>query len=129
MIGFESAEESQSPQTHLQARQVLIFVLEGELLERELTELGKELVRRAARGNVTLLLDLADVTHLDYRGVPGLVMRTESIRAAGGDVKLCGASPYLRAIFAASGAFGVFEFFRDVDEARHTEQRLVGRWA
>jgi anti-anti-sigma regulatory factor len=54
---------------------------------------------------------------LDYRGVRPLASRADLFRQAGGDIKLCGLSPYLRAIFRAAGARDAFEEFPSAEEA------------
>lgn len=93
-------------------------LLEGELSERELSQVADELLRRSGRGVRYLVLDFSEVPHLNYRGVKPLVARVEALRRAGSDVKLSGLSPYLRAIFRAAGAHDVFEFYPHLNDAR-----------
>ena len=92
--------------------------LRGELDQAALTELGDRLVRLYDQACVWVLLDFSAVEHLDYRGVPALAVRAEAFRRAGGDLKVCGLSPYLQAVLRAGGADGAFEVFRDASEAR-----------
>ncbi|HZH75470.1 STAS domain-containing protein [Archangium sp.] len=94
------------------------LMLEGELLEKDLTQVCEELVRRMQRGLRNVVLDFSDVSHLDYRGVKPLVARAEAFRKTGGDVKLSGLSPYLAAIFRAAGAYDAFEFYPHMNDAR-----------
>lgn len=94
------------------------LMLEGELLEKDLAHLCEELVRRMHKGLRNVVLDLSDVSHLDYRGVKPLVARAEAFRKAGGDIKLSGLSPYLAAIFRAAGAHDVFELYPHMNDAR-----------
>jgi len=94
--------------------------LRGELDQTSLCELGDRLIRLLDQSCVWVLLDFSDVEHLDYRGVPALVARAEAFRRAGGDLKVCGLSPYLQAVLRAGGAYGAFEVFRDAAEARAT---------
>jgi anti-anti-sigma factor len=100
------------------ADRVVTLMLEGELGVRELAEVGDELFRLVQRGVHQVVLDLADVPHLDYRGVKPLLPRVEALRRAGGDVKLAGVSPYLQAVLRASGAHGVFELYPHCNDAR-----------
>jgi anti-sigma B factor antagonist len=93
-------------------------LLEGELSEQELVQVADELLRRSGRGVRYLVLDFAEVPHLNYRGVKPLVQRVEALRRAGSDVKLSGLSPYLRAVFRAAGAHDVFEFYPHMNDAR-----------
>jgi anti-sigma B factor antagonist len=99
-------------------RRVITLSAEGELGARELIQIGEELYRLAHRGNYNVVLDFSEVTHLDYRGVRPLVSRTELFRQSGGDIKLCGLSPYLKAIFRAAGARDAFEDFATAEQAR-----------
>ncbi len=92
--------------------------LRGELDQAALSELGDRLIRLFDQSCVWVLLDFAAVEHLDYRGVPALVARADAFRRAGGDLKVCGLSPYLQAVLRAGGAHGAFEVFRDASDAR-----------
>jgi anti-sigma B factor antagonist len=92
--------------------------LRGELDQLALAELGDRLLRLLDQSCVWVLLDFSAVEHLDYRGVPQLVARAEAFRRAGGDLKVCGLSPYLQAVLRAGGAHGAFEVFHDASDAR-----------
>jgi anti-sigma B factor antagonist len=92
--------------------------LRGELDQAALAELGDRLIRLLDQSCVWVLLDFTAVEHLDYRGVDALAARAESFRRAGGDLKVCGLSPYLQAVLRAGGANGAFEVFRDPKDAR-----------
>lgn len=92
--------------------------LEGELRERELFELGEKLVRMLYLGVRRVVVDLSEVTHLNFRGVRPLVQKVMQFREAGGEVKLCSVSPYLQAILRASGAANMFECHPDEPRAR-----------
>ncbi|QRK04137.1 STAS domain-containing protein [Archangium violaceum] len=94
------------------------LMLEGELLEKDLTQVCEELGSRMQRGLRNVVLDFSEVSHLDYRGVKPLVARAEAFRKAGGDIKLSGLSPYLAAIFRAAGAHDVFELYPHMNDAR-----------
>lgn len=97
---------------------VFTLMLEGELGLRELTQVGEELHRLMLQARRQVVIDFAEVGHLDYRGVKPLVARTELFRRAGGDIKLSGLSPYLRAIFRAAGAHDTFELYRSFHDAK-----------
>jgi anti-sigma B factor antagonist len=92
--------------------------LRGELDQAALAELGDRLIRLLDQSCVWVLLDFGAVEHLDYRGVPALVAQAEAFRRAGGDLKVCGLSPYLHAVLRAGGASGDFEVFSNAAEAR-----------
>ena len=92
--------------------------LRGELDQVALAELGDRLIRLLDQSCVWVLLDFTAVEHLDYRGVSALAARADAFRRAGGDLKVCGLSPYLQAVLRAGGAHGAFEVFRDASDAR-----------
>ncbi len=89
---------------------VALIVSEGEMGECELAALGEELFRLAHMGRRRIVLDLSRVDHIDYRGLRALGARARLLRAGGGDLKICGASNYLAAIFRVAGVEREFEF-------------------
>ncbi len=99
-------------------RTVVTLALEGEICQRELGELIAELSRIGRVGAPRVVVDLTEVSHFDYRGVRPLIARAELFREAGGDLKLCGLSPYLHAIFRSAGAHAAFHYFAGLAEAR-----------
>jgi anti-sigma B factor antagonist len=96
---------------------VQTLFLEGELSLVELGALEEELFRLANRGRFQVVLEMASVSHLDYRGVRSLSSRAELFRRAGGDIKLAALSPYLQAIFRAAGAHQAFELYASAHDA------------
>jgi anti-sigma B factor antagonist len=102
----------------LSSSRVDTLMLEGELMEQDLARVAQDLSRRLLRGTRNAVLDFAEVSHLDYRGVHLLVERAEAFRRAGGDLKLSGLSPYLVAILRAAGAHDAFECYPHMNDAR-----------
>jgi anti-anti-sigma factor len=96
---------------------VHVIAAEGELLEQQITDLADETVRLSVSGKHNVVLDLSRVHHVDYRGVRQLAARARFLRAAGGDLKICGLSLYLASIFRASGLFGEIEVHDTVQSA------------
>ncbi len=94
------------------------LLLEGELGAAELGQVCEELARKLQLGVRQVVVDFGEVAHLDYRGVRPLMVRAESFRRAGGDIKLSGLSPYLAAIFRAAGAHDRFEMYPHMNDAR-----------
>lgn len=115
MIVVAPLSHTSSP---LHNSRVVTLFLEGELAQNDLQQVGQELFRIAHRGQRQVVLDLTDVSHLDYRGVKPLAARAELFRQAGGDIKICGASAYVAAIFRASGVGQTFEFYETLNDAR-----------
>lgn len=96
---------------------VHVIGAEGELDESAVTALGDEIVGLACARKQNIVLDLSGVFHLDYRAVRLIAARAAFLRQAGGDLKLCGLSPYLMAIVRASGLYDSFELYPDAEEA------------
>ena len=67
---------------------------------RRLARLLEDLV---ARGAEHVLVDCAELRHIDFRMVPALVAALDGIEARSGDVVLCGLSRYLRDVFRMAG--------------------------
>jgi anti-anti-sigma factor len=62
-------------------------------------------IERAALEAGRIVLDLREVSHLDYAGVPELLARRRALRARGGDLVVAVRNPYVANILkAASGA-------------------------
>ena len=99
------------------ASQVLTMHIEGELDAEDMTEIGAELFRLAHRGHRRIVLDLNGVSHIDYRGLRPLAARAELYRRGGGDIKLCGVSAYLYAIFCTVGVHDSFDVHASADDA------------
>lgn len=116
MISIETAGEAQRGMSPPEP--VMTLVLEGELGEEELTAVGHELFRLMHRGRKRVVLDLTDVSHVDYRGIRALTARADLFRRSAGDIKLCGLSPYLKAVFRAGGAHQTFEFYETALQAQ-----------
>ena len=73
-------------------------------------------IGRAAADAGRIVLDLREVTHLDYAGVPEIVARRKELRSRGGDLLIAVRNPYVSNILKASGG-GDLALFRTVEEA------------
>jgi anti-anti-sigma factor len=89
---------------------VMRVVLEGELGPDDHRDISRLLFRLTQAHVHRIVIDLRQVTHFDYRGVRPLMRQAEIFRALGGDLRLCGLSPYLFAIFQAAGASEAFDY-------------------
>lgn len=96
----------------------MTVVLEGEISRDELPDIGAMLLRLAENGHVALILDLTNVSHLDYRGIKPLMRKAEALRSLGGDLIVAGCTPYVHAIFRSAGAHDTFDFYASAEEAK-----------
>ncbi|HEX4384039.1 MAG TPA: STAS domain-containing protein [Myxococcales bacterium] len=73
-------------------------------------------IGRAAGEAGRIVLDLREVTHLDYNGVPELVARRKELLARGGDLLIAVRNPYVSNILKAAGGAELM-LFRTAEEA------------
>jgi anti-anti-sigma factor len=73
-------------------------------------------IGRAANEAGRIVLDLREVTHLDYNGVPELVARRKELLARGGDLLIAVRNPYVSNILKAAGGAELV-LFRSAEEA------------
>jgi anti-anti-sigma factor len=86
-------------------------------------------VGRAAVEAGRIVLDLLEVTHLDYAGVGELVARRRELLQRGGELSIAVKNPYVANILKAAGG-SELALFRTVEEASATVQMaMAGRRA
>jgi anti-anti-sigma factor len=73
-------------------------------------------IGRAAAEAGRIVLDLREVAHLDYSGVPEIVARRKELLARGGDLLIAARNPYLVNILKAAGG-AELAIFRSAEEA------------
>src|SRR5437588_8153688 len=83
-------------------------------------------IGRAATDAGRIVLDLREVGHLDYSGVPGIVARRKELRARGGDLLIAVRNPYVSNILKAAGGTEL-ALFRSVEEAAGAAAQLKVR--
>ncbi len=88
---------------HRPAGRLVHFALRGWLDRAAVTRVGRTLDDLGERGIEQLLLDLAQVRHIDYRTVPALVEALARFESRAGGFVVCGLSPYLRDLFRMAG--------------------------
>src|SRR5438552_7784845 len=73
-------------------------------------------IGRAAADAGRIVLDLREVSHLDYSGVPEIVARRKELRSRGGDRLIAVRNPYVSNILKAAGG-AELALFRSAEEA------------
>jgi len=81
-------------------------------------------IARAATEAGRIVLDLREVTHLDYTGVPDLVARRRELLARGGDLLIAVRNPYVANILKARSGLEL-ALFRSVEEASCAVQEVA----
>jgi anti-anti-sigma regulatory factor len=75
----------------------------GSVGREAVVRLGRVLEDLEGLGCRHVLLDWADVSHLDYRAVPALLRALERFEGRAGGYVLCGLSRYLRDLIRVAG--------------------------
>jgi anti-anti-sigma factor len=83
-------------------------------------------VGRAAAEAGRIVLDLREVTHVDYAGVPEIVARRRELLGRGGDLLIAARNPYVCNILKAAGG-AELALFRSVEEATSAVTAPVAR--
>ena len=87
----------------------------GELDREALWAIDYTIGRAAAEAG-RIVLDLREVSHLDYAGVPDIVARRKELLSRGGDLLIAVRNPYVSNILKAAGG-PELPIFRSVEEA------------
>jgi anti-anti-sigma factor len=103
VLSLSPAPGPRAPGERWEEAQATVAV-RGEL-DREALWAIDYTIERASLEAGRIVLDLREVTHLDYAGVPELLARRQQLRARGGDLVIAVRNPYVANILrAASGA-------------------------
>ena len=94
---------------------VATVAVRGELDREALWAIDYSVGRAAAEAG-RIVLDLREVTHVDYSGVPEIVARRRELLARGGDLVIAARNPYVCNILKAAGG-AELALFRTVEEA------------
>ncbi len=94
---------------------VATVAVRGDLDREALWAIDYTIGRAAAEAG-RIVLDLREVTHLDYTGVPEIVARRKELLARGGDLLIAVRNPYVSNILCATGGSELV-LFRSVEEA------------
>lgn len=97
-------------------RRVARLALRGWIDRAALTRLGVALDDMANRGVDQLVLDCAELRHVDFRMTVGLVERLENFESHTGGVVVCGLSRHLRDLFRLAGCESRLRCWPSADE-------------
>ena len=101
-----------------------VVSVRGELDRDALWAIDFTLGRASAEAG-KLVLDLLEVTHLDYAGVSELVARRRELLARGGELGIAVKNPYVTNILKAAGGADLV-LFRSVEEASGAQVAVAG---
>ncbi len=84
---------------NLHAIHVQVFRFRGDLDEHDLNKLDTLLSEYRRAGNVHVVMNLEHVGHVALTGIPAIMEHAKTARKYGGDLKIVGASGYIRHCF------------------------------
>ena len=95
---------------------VTVLKLSGRVtLGEESEQLRNKIKSLLAEGKKQILMDLADVTHVDSAGLGTLVSSFTSVQNLGGRMKLANLTKRFYALLNSTKLVTIFEVFDDVD--------------
>ncbi|MCL2178394.1 MAG: STAS domain-containing protein [Proteobacteria bacterium] len=98
----------------IEADGVAIARLEGEIGCEEVEGMVDAFARLVARGIFEFVVDFSEVAHVDYRGLRAWVCFAQALKRQGGEMKVCGMSPYIYAIFCSAGVQEAFDYYEGI---------------
>jgi anti-sigma B factor antagonist len=97
---------------------VVVLSVRGRLnTERRVEALRQAIRDVVAEGRIKLVLDFERMRNIDQAGLDTLVRCLQTVRSAGGDLKIASISRRLSALFTTSGLLRVFDVYERVTDA------------
>jgi anti-sigma B factor antagonist len=105
-----------------------ILSLEGYLDAHTAPEFENAVQQEIEAGHKRLIVDCEKLTYISSAGLGVFMSFIEEIREAGGDIKICGATPKVLQVFEILGFPALFDLLPDVPAAvkRYAEARVRG---
>lgn len=101
----------------------LVHVI-GDVSETDLGKLGNSIEILMKKGYLHVVLDLADVSSMNAKGLGALVNHLNHIRFKRGDLWIVGLNSRLMHLFRAMGVDVIFDVYQDVSEMMEKTGRM-----
>jgi anti-sigma B factor antagonist len=101
---------------------VSVVELAGEQLDASNVEEFKHEIAPVLAANPRMVLDLGRLRFVDSSGLGAILSCLRQLNAAGGDLKLCGLSKPVRALFELVRMHRIFDIYGTRDEAARNMQ-------
>jgi anti-sigma B factor antagonist len=86
----------------------------------------KDRIREQLQDRRTLfVIDCQGLNFINSSGLGALISALKDVRLSGGDLALCGLTPYVDEIFEITGLKRVFRVCKDVDEASTSFDSII----
>lgn len=103
--------------TEEEVGQTLVVQIAGTALDAETSKSFRKQIKDKLQGRKQVVLDLSELTFVDSSGLGVLIACLRQVSAAGGDLKLCGLSSQVRALFELVRMHRLFSIYNTRDEA------------
>jgi anti-sigma B factor antagonist len=100
----------------------LIVEIAGKTLDAHTSKEVRREIESQLEGHKLVVLDLSQLTFIDSSGLGVLLACLRQITAAGGDLKVCGLTAQVRAVFQLTRMHNVFKIHNTRDEAVRAHQ-------
>lgn len=96
---------------------VLVVAWPGEYLDASNSKQFKLDIQEVVKGSTKLVLDMTPVQFVDSSGCGAILTCLRQVNSGGGDLKLCGVSRQVRALFELVRMHRIVEIYNTKDEA------------
>ena len=100
-----------------QTGKVSVITVPGEVLDASNAKEFKQDVMKLFEEHTHVVFDMSQVRFVDSSGLGAILSCLRQLNSAGGDLKLCGLTRPVRALFELVRMHRIFEIFNDRDEA------------
>lgn len=95
----------------------LVVAIDGSALDAESSKSFRNQMKEKLQGQMQVVLDLSGVTFVDSSGLGALIACLRQVTGAGGDLKLSGLQPQVRALFELVRMHHLFSIYNTQEEA------------
>jgi anti-sigma B factor antagonist len=99
------------------AGDIAIVVIPGKTLDSANSRVFKEQIAPVVAANQKLVFDLSELSFVDSSGLGAILSSLRQANAHGGDLKLCGLSKPVRALFELVRMHRIFDILNTREEA------------
>lgn len=99
---------------------VVLLELVGRLDAPAAPDAEREFNELVAAGKTQILLDLTGVEYISSGGIRIIIMLDRACKKEGGELKICGMSPFVRQVFEISNLLQLFEVTGGIEEGLRT---------
>lgn len=111
--------------TAVAVKKVVILTLKGDIDIEDIVALKGIISSFIEKDQSFFILDFSKVAHINVSGIEYLHERKERVRGLAGDIKIIGASEYIKNLFIYAGFVGEFEFYATEEDAVRAFETLI----